>query len=362
MSHNHRFLVVVVLLLASACTNSATESRSDGATPSTGGTGGITSTPVSSGGSKAADPSSSSGGSAGATATTGGPSTSNGGTSGRTGGTGGTSRTAGVTSSGAGGTGGTSATAGATASIPTTSIDASVEDDAGPDGPVLAQCSNDWGRSVFKVCTDDASALTYRTLHYVGRVIAVDTSAPDAGSQSVPCGNSEVSLVAPQGFTLALQDSGTAKIVYGTNLAGILPSLVAWMGQTVTVDVTPYFNVEYSAGAELTVSDNKGLVLALKYRMGSDLTSQAVGTTGITVSAGAAACVDRDVVGDTCRHVKREIVFAGTTTVSLLPKIPGSFKVGSLSFTGFSLGCSERQGRCLDDYSWNSWAIWRDAP
>jgi hypothetical protein len=285
MSHNHRFLVVAVLLLASACTNSATESRSDGATPGTGGTGGITSTPVNSGGSSATSVSSSGGGSSDASATTGGASASSGGSSGQTGGTGGTSQTGGTT-----------------ASIPTTSIDASIEYDVGPDGPVLAQCLNDGGYPVFMVCTDDTSS-SVDIPHYVGRVIAVESSAPDAGAESVPCGRFTATIGSPQRFTLALQDGGTVEIVYGSGSAIILPSLSAWMGKTVTVDVKPYGNGGYFANGSLLVSDSKGLVFDGVYHMGGNLTSQAVGTTGITVSAGPAACLGF------CRHLQREIVF-----------------------------------------------------
>lgn len=340
MSNNHSFLAVAALLLASGCTNSATESRSDGATPGTGGSGGSSSIPSSSGGSRPADPSSSSAGTAAAGATMGGASTNSAGSSGRTGGMGGTSRT-----------GGTSA------SVPNTSIDASVEDDAGPDVPALAQCLDPWGYPVFMVCTDDTSS-SVATPHYVGKVIAVETSALDAGAESVPCGRFTASIGAPQRFTLALQDGGTVEIVYGSGAAIILPSLSAWMGKTITVDVKPYSNGGYFAGGSLLVSDSKGLVLDGAYSMGGALTSQAVGTSGITVSAGPAVCIGN------CRHQQREIVFAGTTAVSLFSEKQGSFKVGSLSFTGLSLGCSERQpdSNCADGYSWSSWAIWRDAP
>jgi hypothetical protein len=357
MSHEVSVLMVAVTILASGCSNSGTESRSDGATASSGGAGGISSIPSSSGGSRAADPSSSSAGSAGATATTSGASTSSGGSSARTGGTGENSRTGGATASGGGGTGGKSTTGGTTASIPNTSIDASVEEDAGPDAPVLAQCLNDSGYPVFKVCTDDRSSFE-GTPHYMGRVIAVETFSPDAGSQTVPCGISSETIGAPQGFTLALQDGGTVKIVYGSIADIILPSLAAWKGQTVTVDVWPYSNGGYFASGYLLVSDSKGLVLVGAYSMGSTFTSQAVGSTGITVSAGAVVCQGN------CRHLKREIVFAGTTAISLFSEKQGSFKVGSLSFTGLSLGCSERQpdSNCADGWSWASWAIWRDAP
>jgi len=114
----------------------------------------------------------------------------------------------------------------------------------------------------------------------------------------------------------------------------------------------------YSAGAQLTVTDAAGLVMIVNYSFGMSASGELAEASGVTVSPGPGICVGG------CSHLKRQIVFSGTSTVSLAPGASGSFKLGALGFTALALAWSERQATssCADAYPYFAWAIWRQAP
>jgi hypothetical protein len=313
-------VIATALFLAFGCTKSSLKHGADAAGASTGGTsdsGTGTDAPSGSGGVPATGGASS----GGVTITGGAPS-----------------------SDGASNTGGTYGTGGSQSSI-----DASRSDDGDVDGETLPECVQleEYGVSV---CTAEPGSGSRTALTYSGTVIAAGPADASIDARASLCGTAS--------FTLALQDGGTITIGYGASGETSLPSLAAWVGRSVSAEVLQSFRTGYAAGAHLVVTDSAGLVLAVEYGFGMSVSSTPVETSGVAVSPGAGICVGG------CRHLKREVVFSGSSTVSLAPGASGSFELGGLSFTALALSWSERQATsgCADAYPYHAWAIWRQAP
>jgi len=251
------------------------------------------------------------------------------------------------------GTGGEPGVGGATGGAQSAGIDASVSGDAN-----VPQCSESFSRYSMVVCAIDGLPASRIPSQYSGTVLAAASldENQDAGLQDCGIQYQDFSQYAGRSLTLALLDGGTVEIVYGSSAATPLPSLAARVGRQVSVDVLPYFDVGYAAGASLVIRDETGLVLAAKMGRGGSTSSQTVET--ITVSPGPGICVSY------CEHLERELLFAGTTVVSLSPGHSGSFTDGASRLTALALAWSEKQSptACADGYSWSAWAIWREAP
>jgi hypothetical protein len=253
------------------------------------------------------------------------------------------------------GSGGTNGTGGAVGSDSTqASIDASVPADVNPDVQVLPQCSLG---DVFggHVCSTGPGG------QYSGKLIAAASIDTKGDPEFASC-VSEFSVGSLQySFTLALVDGGTTRIGYGSDSALMpLPSLAAWVGKSVNVDVHPYSSDCCSGGSSLTVADSASLVLAVnaKWWQGGSLASQTVGSSEITVAPDAPICVGW------CNQLEGGFVFSGASAVSLAPGGVGSFKLGDMTFTAYaglwSGRDSSRSVSCADPSNGSSWAVFRN--
>lgn len=139
---------------------------------------------------------------------------------------------------------------------------------------------------------------------------------------------------------------------FGANMQP--PAIDSLLGKNVRAVVLPWVNLGYLGQSELTLRDDKGLVLSVYWDMGGMPRSKSFDDVGISVSPATAIC------DDSCRVACR-IRFAGTSDVELAPGEQGTFQVGSATYSAYAIGCADQSSnaRCADGYPYRSWAVFR---
>ena len=158
-----------------------------------------------------------------------------------------------------------------------------------------------------------------------------------------------------RGLTLTIGDGSAIEVGF-TMINAEPPALDALLGRHVQAVVAPDSNSGYRGDGELTLSDDNGLILSVKWDMGG---MSAIPTSfddvGIDVNIGPGVCTDR------CGGVVHTLRFvAGTSSVELAEGEHGTFQSGSSTYTAYTMICADEGNTCADGYADSSFGIFRN--
>ena len=136
-----------------------------------------------------------------------------------------------------------------------------------------------------------------------------------------------------------------------------LPSLAALVDRPVTITVHSYFNGIYMGGSDMTMSDDRGLVLALNASVAGWGPASAMSPPGsaLVIRPADAICEDW------CARTVRALYFDGDSTQRVAPGEVGTVSLGGTAYSVQNLWYAERTEKpsCADGFTSIAWAVWR---
>jgi hypothetical protein len=184
---------------------------------------------------------------------------------------------------------------------------------------------------------------------------AADSLLPYTGSAVVTAVGIPTDLPAPwtqRSLTLKTPDGNTIDVNFAM-LNADPPVLDALLQKHVQVLVSPDEYGGYMGDGELTLRDDSGLILSVKWDMGG-WSVRPVTIAGIDVNIGPAVCVN------SCGASIHTLQFTGTSSVELAEGEHGTFQSGASNFTAYTMICADAGTKCADGYAISSFGVFRD--